>query len=68
MESRIEMRQRDLDTLKVMAAVLKGARSQSAAARLLGKSSRQVQRIQRRLETEGDAGVVHKLRGKPSNR
>src|SRR6516165_8012373 len=68
MESRIEMSQRDRDTLKVMAAVLKGERTQSEAARLLGKSTRQVRRIQRRLETEGDAGVVHKLRDKPSNR
>jgi hypothetical protein len=68
MESRIEMSQRERDLLKVMSLVLKGERTQSEAARLLRLSERQVRRIQRRLEGEGDGGVVHRLRGRPSNR
>jgi transposase len=68
MENRIEMSQRERDVLKVMATVLKGERTQVEAANLLGKSVRQVRRIQRRLEAEGDVGVVHRLRGRPSNR
>jgi transposase len=68
MESRIEMSQRERDLLKVMSTVLRGERTQSEAARLLGLTPRQVRRIQRRLEAEGDAGVVHRLRGRPSNR
>src|SRR5947209_585694 len=64
----LEMSQRERDVLKVMSLVLKGERSQVEAARLLKRSVRQVRRLQRRLEGEGDGGVVHKLRGLPSNR
>ena len=67
MESRIEMSQHERDVLKVMSTVLQGKRTQSEAARLLRLSERQVRRIQRRLEQDGDAGVVHRLRGQPSN-
>jgi DNA-binding Lrp family transcriptional regulator len=67
-KDRIEMSQRERDVLKVMSLVLSGKRSQAEAARLLGRSERQVRRIQRRLEELGDAGVVHRLRGRPSNR
>jgi len=65
---RIEMSQRERDRLKVMASVLEGRRTQPEAARLLARCVRQVRRIQRRLEVEGDAGVIHRLRGRPSNR
>lgn len=68
MEDRIEMSSRERDVLKVMSEVTRGKRTQREAARLLGKSERQVRRIQRRLEAEGDGGVVHRLRGRPSNR
>jgi transposase len=68
MESRISMSQRERDVLKVMSAVLCGDRTQAEAARLLRKSERQVRRLQRRLEAEGDAGIVHRLRGRVSNR
>ncbi len=40
---------------------------QVEAARLLKRSSRQIRRIQRRLEAWGDGGVVHGLRGRASN-
>jgi len=63
----IEMSQRERDVLKVMALVLKGERRQVEAARMLKRSVRQVRRIQRRLEDQGDGAVVHGLRGKPSN-
>ena len=64
---RIEMSQQERDVLKVMSAVLSGRRSQAEAARLLGRGVRQIRRIQRRLEQDGDAGVVHQLRGRQSN-
>jgi len=67
-EDRIEMSQRERDRLKVMASVLSGRRRQREAARLLKLSVRQVRRIQRRLEAEGDGAVIHRLRGRPSNR
>ena len=62
------MRQRERDRLKVMAPVLEGRRTQPEASRLLKRSVRQARRIQRRLEAEGDAGVIHGLRGRRSNR
>src|SRR5438270_12094449 len=64
---RIPMSQRERDVLKIMHAVLKGDRTQAEAARLLGLSTRQVRRIQRKLEATGDEAVVHGLRGRPSN-
>jgi transposase InsO family protein len=66
-KDRIAMSQAERDRLKVMAPVLEGKRLQREAARLLGRSVRQVRRIQRRLEAEGDGGIIHKLRGRPSN-
>lgn len=66
-EDRMDMSQRERDVLKIMTAVLRGERTQQEASRLLGKSVRQVRRIQRRLEGEGDRGVVHRLRGRSSN-
>ena len=62
------MSQRDRDVLKVMSGVLKADRTQVEAARLLGKSERQVRRIADRLRKRGDGAVVHGLRGRPSNR
>jgi hypothetical protein len=64
---RIAMSQRERDRLKFMSAVLDGKRTQKEAARLMNLSERQVRRIQRRLEGEGDAGIIHRLRGRPSN-
>jgi hypothetical protein len=49
-KDRIEMSQRERDVLKVMSAVLSGKRTQVEAARLLKRSTRQIRRIQRRLE------------------
>lgn len=66
-EERTAMSQRERDVLKVMGLVLTGERTQAEAARLLKKSIRQIRRIQRRLEAEGDSGVIHRLRGQPSN-
>jgi transposase len=65
---RILMNQYERDTLKIMAPVLQGKRTQAEAARLLKLSVRQVRRIQRKLEQGGDAVLAHGLRGKPSNR
>src|SRR3954454_4673273 len=65
---RIAMSQRERDVLQIMAPVLQGQRTQAEAARLLGLSVRQVRRLQRKLEQGGDAALVHRLRGQPSNR
>jgi Helix-turn-helix domain len=65
--NRVEMSQRERDTLKVMHGVLDGTRTQAEAARLLKRSVRHIRRIQRKLEVHGDAALVHALRGRPSN-
>jgi len=65
---RIEMSQRERDRLKVLHTVLDGQRTQAEAARLLRLSTRQVRRLQRRLQKKGDAALVHGLRGRASNR
>jgi hypothetical protein len=63
----LAMSQRERDVLKVMQGVLDGTRTQAEAARLLGRSTRQVRRLRRRLEADGDGALVHGLRGRPSN-
>ncbi len=64
---RIAMSQKERDVLKVMHGVLRGERTQAEAARLLDLSTRQVRRLQRKLEAHGDDALVHGLRGQPSN-
>jgi DNA-binding Lrp family transcriptional regulator len=66
-KDRISMSQRERDVLKVMALVLNGKRSQAEAARRIGRSERQVRRLLKRLQANGDAGVIHRLRGRLSN-
>ena len=65
---RIVMSQRERDRLKVLHGLKAGQFSQAKAAQLLGLTPRQVRRLQERLEERGDAGLVHRLRGRPSNR
>jgi transposase len=64
----MEMSQRERDRLKVLYGVCKGERLQKEAARLLRLSTRQVRRLVRRIEESGDQGLIHRLRGRTSNR
>ena len=66
-KDRISMSQRERDVLKVMGLVLAGKRTQVEAARLIGRSERQIRRLLKRLKAEGDVGVIHRLRGRQSN-
>lgn len=54
--------------MKVLAEVASGSTSLSDAAAKLGVSYRQMRRVRQRHVREGDGGLVHKLRGKSSNR
>jgi transposase len=65
---RITMSQKERDVLTTMRGVLAGERTQAEAARLLGLSARHVRRLQRKLEAGGDGALVHRPRGRPSNR
>ena len=65
---RMELSPRERDRLKVLHAVEQKHLRQVGAAARLALSARQVRRLLRRVEAEGDRGVVHRLRGRASNR
>jgi hypothetical protein len=65
---RISISEHERDILKILHQVLAGTLTQVEAARLLRLSTRHVRRLQRRLEAGGDLAIVHRLRGRPSNR
>src|SRR5271167_5042127 len=67
-EERISMNQSERERLKVLQQIAQGHWTQGEGARRLQRSSRQVRRIQRRVAAEGDGGVIHRLRGRRSNR
>lgn len=56
------------ERMKIMAGVAEEAVTLIAASGLMGVTYRQSKRIWRRYQDEGDAGLVHRLRGKPSAR
>ena len=62
------MSQRERDRLKVLHEVEKGQLRQRQAAAQLGLTGRWVRKLLGRLRAEGDRGVVHRSRGRPSNR
>jgi transposase len=67
-EGRLEMTQADRDRLVALKKAKKNLTTQREAADELGLSIRQVQRLLSALKKEGDKAVVHRLRGKVSNR
>ena len=64
----LRMSRKERDRLKVVAAVAQRRLRQREAAGLVGLSERQVRRILVRDRAEGAAGLVHRGRGRPSNR
>ena len=64
----IFMSGRERKRLVVLSQVGAGKLRLRAAAELLGVSYRQMKRLWRRYQAEGDHGLVHGLRGKPANR
>lgn len=64
----ITMRQGEMKRLKVITEVLGKRIRQRMAAQELGLSERQIRRIVRAVKEEGDRGVIHRARGRPSNR
>jgi hypothetical protein len=67
-EDRVIMSGKELRRVHVMRQVLGKQMTQVKAGALLGLTVRQVRRLLRRVEQEGDQGLVHRGRGKPSNR
>jgi hypothetical protein len=66
-EDMIYMSQRELIRLHIVRQVLDKQFKQIEAAEKLNLSSRQLRRIIKRVRLEGDGGIAHRLRGKPSH-
>ena len=64
----ISMTQGELKRLHIVRKALDKSITQAEAANIIGRCLRQVRRIVKRVKREGDSGVIHKSRGKPSNR
>ena len=64
----VMFRQEELKRLHVIRKVLEKVVKQVEAARILSLSYRQIQRCVQRVKVEGDKGIVHKSRGRASNR
>ena len=64
----ISMSQRERHRLEAFARVGRGEITLVKASELLGLSYRQTKRCFGRYRQEGDQGLVHRLRGQPSNR
>jgi transposase len=62
------MSQKERDRLRFVNMCEKGLMKQKEAARLSGVGDRQMRRIVARYRKEGDAGLVHRSRGRKSNR
>jgi len=63
----VGLSKRERDRLVVLRQVKQGTLTQAAAAEQLGLSARWVRKLMRRLRAEGDKGLAHRLRSKPSN-
>jgi hypothetical protein len=58
---------KEVDRLKVIWQVITSKLKIEEAAELLFLSCRQVIRIRNRVKAEGNKGIIHRMRGKPSN-
>lgn len=64
----VTMSQKELQRLPVIESVRAKQVTQVEAAVCLELSTRQVRRLERRFERDGPQGLVHRSRGRPSNR
>jgi molybdenum-dependent DNA-binding transcriptional regulator ModE len=62
------MSRKERKRLELFSRVKRGELTLAKAAELAGVSYRQAKRVYRRYREESDAGLVHRLRGRPSNR
>ena len=67
MEEDLNMSQKQINKHYVFRSVLDGKTSIGQAAKILGRSTRQVRRLCVRVRAEGARAVIHKLQGRPSN-
>ena len=67
-EDLLRMKPREIKRLHLIRQALEQKISQKQAAEVAGLSPRQMRRLMKRVEIEGDRGILHRRRGKPSNR
>lgn len=68
MEGILTMSTKEVDRLKIMSQLETTTLTVEEAASLMSISQRQTYRLLKRLKEEGTKGIIHKLRGKKSNR
>ncbi|MDX6462558.1 MAG: hypothetical protein QOJ51_3806 [Acidobacteriaceae bacterium] len=64
----VTMSERDLQRIEVLTDVLAGRRTVAAAATVLAVSERQTYRLLAKYEEGGGSALIHKARGRTSNR
>ena len=67
-EDRVIMSVKELRRVHVIRHALEKKITQSTAGEALGLTARHIRRLLQRVRADGDAGLVHRGRGKPSNR
>jgi transposase len=67
-EDRVLMSVKELRRVSLIHQVMEKKLKQREAGRLLGLTARQIRRIVRRVQKEGEGGLAHRSRGKRSNR
>lgn len=67
MEERLNMKNGEIDKLKVIHNILKGKLKWREASQQLNLSERQIGRLCVRVGEEGNKGIIHRLRGRKSN-
>jgi len=68
MNGLLTMSKKEIDRLMIITQIEGNKITVLEAADILGLSQRQIYRILKRIRAEGTIGIVHKLRGKRSNR
>lgn len=67
-EDRVMMSVKELRRIHVLRQALEKRLTQGQAGEALGLTARHIRRLLQRVQADGDAGLVHRGRGKPSNR
>jgi transposase-like protein len=67
-EDVLMMKPREIKRLHLIHQALEKKITQQQAAEVAGLSTRQMRRLMRRIQQEGDRGILHRQRGQPSNR
>ena len=67
-EDRIVMSGSEFRRIHVIRQVVERQLTQQQASEALGVTTRRIRRLSHRLQAEGESGLAHRSRGKPSNR